>query len=147
MKDSATRVWLRRLYTAPDTGQLVAMDTRSRLFPPGLRRLVQARDATCRTPYCDAPIRHTDHIVPWRTTGSTSAPGGQGLCESCNYTKEIPGWASRPLPGPRHTVERRTPTGHAYRSTAPPLPGAPPPLENHRPAHPVIDLIIHPHAA
>ncbi len=147
VKDSATRVWLRRLYTAPDTGQLVAMDTRSRLFPPGLRRLIQARDTTCRTPYCDAPIRHTDHIVPWRTTGSTSAPGGQGLCESCNYTKEIPGWASRPLPGPRHTVERSTPTGHAYLSTAPPLPGTPPPPENRRLAHPVIDLIIHPHAA
>ncbi|HEY8296309.1 MAG TPA: hypothetical protein VIG41_13280, partial [Micrococcaceae bacterium] len=28
-----------------------------------------------------------------------------------------------PRPGPRHTVETRTPTGHTYRSTAPPLPG------------------------
>ncbi|MDQ6755169.1 MAG: hypothetical protein M3017_17645, partial [Actinomycetota bacterium] len=47
----------------------------------------------------------------------------QGLCERCNQAKEAPGWSSRPRPGPRHTVETRTPTGHTYRSTAPPLPG------------------------
>lgn len=29
----------------------------------------------------------------------------------------------RPCPGPRHTIDYRTPTGHTYRSTAPPLPG------------------------
>ncbi|MDQ6752497.1 MAG: hypothetical protein M3017_03565, partial [Actinomycetota bacterium] len=46
-----------------------------------------------------------------------------GLCERCNQAKEAPGWSSRPRPGPRHTVETRTPTGHTYRSTAPPLPG------------------------
>ncbi|MCU1519670.1 MAG: endonuclease, partial [Arthrobacter sp.] len=43
--------WLRRLYTAPGTGDLVGMDSRARLFPPGLRRFLQARDDTCRTPY------------------------------------------------------------------------------------------------
>lgn len=40
------------------------MDSRARLFPAGLRRFIRARDDTCRTPYCDAPIRHLDHIVP-----------------------------------------------------------------------------------
>ncbi len=122
--DPAARLWLRRLYTTPDTGRLVAMDSRARLFPPGLRRLIAARDATCRTPYCDAPIRHADHIVPWRITGTTDADGGQGLCENCNYVKEAEGWVSRPLPGPGHAIERRTPTGHTYVSVAPPLPGA-----------------------
>ncbi len=62
--DNAMNVWLRRLYTAPGTGELTAMDSRARLFPPGLRRFLQARDDTCRTPYCDAPIRHHDHIIP-----------------------------------------------------------------------------------
>ncbi|MDQ0733864.1 HNH endonuclease signature motif containing protein [Arthrobacter agilis] len=123
--DPAAQVWLRRLYTAPDTGRLVAMDSRARLFPPGLRRLIAARDATCRTPYCDAPIRHADHILPWRITSVTTAEGGQGLCESCNYIKEASGWSSQPLPGPRHAIERRTPTGHTYVSAAPPLPGTP----------------------
>lgn len=116
--------WLRRLYTAPATGDLVAMDSRARLFPAGLRRFIRARDQTCRAPYCDAPIRHHDHVVPWHDGGATSLGNGAGLCEACNQTKEIPGWKARPRPGPRHGVEFTTPTGHSYYSTAPPLPGA-----------------------
>ncbi|MCU1555217.1 MAG: endonuclease [Arthrobacter sp.] len=82
------QTWLRRLYTAPSTGELVAMDSRARLFPPGLRRFLQTRDDTCRTPYCDAPIRHMDHILPWAGGGPTTAANGAGLCEACNHTKE-----------------------------------------------------------
>ncbi|TLM81866.1 HNH endonuclease, partial [Pseudarthrobacter sp. NamE5] len=115
--------WLRRLYTAPGTGELLAMDSKARLFPPGLRRFLQIRDDTCRTPYCDAPIRHHDHIIPWHNDGPTTAANGQGLCEACNHTKEVPGWQALPVPGARHTVQLQTPTGHTYRSTAPPLPG------------------------
>ncbi|MET3923273.1 DUF222 domain-containing protein [Arthrobacter sp. UYEF20] len=119
----AFAMWLRRLHTAPGTGDLLAMDSRARFFPAGLRRFLTARDDTCRTPYCDAPIRHLDHIVPWHDGGATSHINGSALCEACNHTKEIPGWAARPRPGPRHTLELTTPTGHTYRSTAPPLPG------------------------
>nr|WP_231728448.1 HNH endonuclease signature motif containing protein [Arthrobacter sp. EPSL27] len=118
-------LWLRRLYTAPGTGELVALDSRARLFPPGLRRFITARDDTCRTPYCDAPIRHLDHIVPWHNGGPTNAGNGAGLCEACNHTKETPRWTVRPRPGPRHTLQVTTPTGHTYHSTAPPLPGTP----------------------
>ncbi len=120
-------VWLRRLYTAPGAGELVAMDSRARIFPPGLRRLIQARDNTCRTPFCDAPIRHLDHIIPWHHGGPTTHANGAGLCEACNHTKEAPGWTVRTRPGPRHTFEIQTPTGHTYHSTAPPLPGTSPP--------------------
>jgi hypothetical protein len=102
------------------------MDSRARLFPPGLRRFIQARDDTCRTPYCDAPIRHLDHIIPWHDAGPTALANGAGLCEACNHTKEAPGWAARPVTGPRHTLHLTTPTGHSYHSTAPPLPGARP---------------------
>ena len=124
-KDSVAelKIWLRRLYTAPGTGDLVAMDSRRRLFPPPLRRFIQLRDDTCRTPYCDAPIRHHDHIIPWHGNGPTSLANGAGLCEACNHTKELPGWKAKPRPGPRHTFEITTPTGHTYRSMAPPLPG------------------------
>ncbi|KRE80359.1 HNH endonuclease [Arthrobacter sp. Soil763] len=116
--------WIRRLYTAPAPGELTAMDSRARIFPAGLRRLIQARDDTCRTPYCDAPIRHLDHIIPWHTGGPTSLDNGAGLCEHCNHTKEAPGWNAQPRPGPgRHTLQLTTPTGHTYHSTAPPLPG------------------------
>jgi hypothetical protein len=117
------KIWLRRLYTAPDTGDLAAMDSRRRLFPAPLRRFIQIRDDTCRTPYCDAPIRHHDHIIPWNDAGPTSLVNGAGLCEACNHTKELPGWKAKPKPGPRHTFEITTPTGHTYRSMAPPLPG------------------------
>jgi len=121
------KIWVRRLYTAPDTGDLIAMDSKRRLFPAPLRRFIQIRDDTCRTPYCDAPIRHHDHIIPWHNDGPTTLANGAGLCEACNHTKELPGWKAHPRPGPRHTIETTTPTGHTYHSTAPPLPGSPPP--------------------
>ena len=84
------------------------------------------RDQTCRTPWCDAPIRHGDHVVPQPQGGPTSAANGEGLCEACNYTKEAPGWAARPTEDSRagrHQVEIITPTGHRYRSRPPPQPG------------------------
>ncbi len=60
----AARVWLRRLYTHPVTGALLAMDSTRRLFETALRHYLLTRDAgTCRTPGCDAPIRHLDHII------------------------------------------------------------------------------------
>jgi len=31
------------------------------------------------------------------------------------------GWRARPRPGPRHTIETTTPTGHTYISVAPRL--------------------------
>jgi hypothetical protein len=123
------QVWVRRLYTAPGSGDLVGMDSKARFFPAGLRRFLQVRDDVCRTPYCGAPIRHDDHIVAWHNGGPTAAGNGQGLCEACNHTKETPGWSARritapgALPGGRHTVQLHTPTGHTYQSTAPPLPG------------------------
>ncbi|MBG6224831.1 hypothetical protein IWX63_001393 [Arthrobacter sp. CAN_A2] len=124
----AFEVWLRRLYTAPESGELVAADSRARLFTPGQRRFIEARDHLCRTPYCDAPIRHYDHIIPWHNDGPTSLTNGAGLCEACNHTKELPDWTAtappNPGPGARHTLAAHTPTGHTYHSTAPTLPGS-----------------------
>ncbi|MDP0396892.1 HNH endonuclease [Tsukamurella strandjordii] len=114
--------WVKRLYVQPESGAVVALDSRSRLFPAGLAEVIAARDRYCRTPYCDAPIAHTDHIVPHAKGGATSLDNGQGLCAACNYAKEAGGWSSRTVADPtgRHTVETRTPTGHLHRSTAPP---------------------------
>jgi hypothetical protein len=113
---------LRRLYVTPTTGELVAADSRSRCFPDGLAALIELRDQFCRTPWCDAPIRHRDHPVPVTAGGETSETNGQGLCEACNYAKEARGWRVRWAPGSRHTLEITTPAGKAYRSTAPPPP-------------------------
>jgi hypothetical protein len=122
--DAGSRTWLRRLYTSPETGELVAMDSRQRLFPRALATYLRLRDQWCRTPWCSASIRHADHIVGVADGGATSADFGQGLCESCNYAKQAEGWRHRPRPGPDgHGVDITTPTGHRYRSTAPPLVG------------------------
>jgi len=118
---------LRRLYAAPASGALVAMDSRSRVFPKGLAEFIGLRDQRCRTPYCDAPIRHRDHASPHRRGGSTSAANGLGLCERCNYTKEAPGWTVSAEIGENgtHTAEFTTPTGAHHHSLAPPAPGTP----------------------
>lgn len=119
--DAGDRLWLRRLYTSPETGELVAMDSRQRLFRGRLGELLDLRDQFCRTPWCAAPIRHRDHVTAVADGGETSARDGQGLCETCNYVKQSPGWRARPRPSPGHTVETTTPTGHTYTSSAPPL--------------------------
>ena len=126
VRDKRSRATLRRLYAHPKSGSLVAMESRSRRFPPGLATFIGLRDQTCRTPYCDAPIRHRDHAQPHGRGGLTSAKNGPGMCERCNYEKESPGWqVSTADDNGVHTAEFVTPTGVRYRSTAPPLPGAP----------------------
>jgi hypothetical protein len=110
--------WLRRLYTAPDTGALMAMDSHRRCFGGQLRRFLIIADRRCRTPWCDAPIRHLDHPGSVATGGRTTAANSQGLCEACNYAKESPGWQT--LAGPDRVVETITPTGHSYHSHPPP---------------------------
>jgi hypothetical protein len=117
--DGGDEVWLRRLYASPDSGELVAMDSRARLFPGGLRRLIRLRDQSCRTPWCDAPIRHIDHVVSHGVDGPTSGANGQGLCQACNHAKQAPRWRARP--GPGGTVTTTTPTGHIHSTRPPPV--------------------------
>ncbi|WP_396891046.1 HNH endonuclease [Mycobacterium sp. Z3061] len=113
---------LRRLYASPTTGALVAMESRARTFPRGLAEFINLRDQTCRTPYCDAPIRHRDHITPAQHGGPTTATNGEGLCERCNYVKESPGWrVTAHDENGVHTTEYITPTDARYRSVAPPI--------------------------
>ena len=120
--DRRSRATLRRLYTHPAAGALVAMESRARLFPPGLAAFIGLRDQRCRTPYCDAPIRHRDHAQPWADGGPTTADNGLGLCEQCNYVKENAGWTVRTNVDEAHTHTAlfTTPTGKTYRSAAPP---------------------------
>ncbi len=131
--------WIRRLYTEPTSGQLIGMESKSRIFPKGMAHFIATRDQFCSTPWCDAPIRHTDHVLPRSAGGRTNESNGRGLCEACNYAKEAPGWAVRPIPEPppdtgsppietgkRYTTKTTTPTGHVYWATAPRLPGTPP---------------------
>ncbi len=125
LADTHGRRWWRRLFTTP-VG-LVGADPRRRLFDGVLAHLIRVRDGgRCRDPFCDAPIRHIDHIHPHRTGGPTSLANGRGVCARGNYAREMPGWhvelvhdglGRRP-----HTVRTTTPTGHTYTSRAGPAP-------------------------
>ena len=145
------KAWVRRLYTDPDTNQLITGDSRSRFFTHSVRQFIIARDQICRTPYCDAPIRHIDHVVSRQHDGQTEIANGQGKCERCNYVKESAGWASTTDPD-TSTVTITTPTGHTYNSQPPPPPQStpwqkapattgPPPGPS-RKTRPVIDIIF-----
>ncbi|HZS21570.1 MAG TPA: HNH endonuclease signature motif containing protein, partial [Pseudonocardiaceae bacterium] len=122
VSDQRSRATLRRLYAHPRSGALVAMESRARLFPRGLAAFIGLRDQRCRTPYCDAPIRHRDHADPWAAGGPTSAGNGLGLCERCNYVKQAAGWRVKSSINENHchTACFTTPTGAKYRSSAPP---------------------------
>ncbi|AFM17994.1 hypothetical protein Mycch_3247 [Mycolicibacterium chubuense NBB4] len=147
--DQNAKATLRRLYRHPTSGQLVALESKARLFPTGLAAFLGLRDQTCRTPYCNAPIRHHDHARPHRDGGPTSALNGLGACAACNYAKEAPGWTVTTTEHHgRHTAAFRTPTGAVYHSTAPPLPGPPVRQWVHHTDRPVsIDMVALKHAA
>ena len=121
------RTRIRRLFC--DTDRLVALESTSRTFDGLLRQFIRLRDRRCRTPWCDAPIRHLDHITDAAAGGRTSLHNGQGLCEACNYTKQDPAITHRVISEEviqRHTTQITTPTGAAYDSRAPAPPGANP---------------------
>lgn len=103
------------------------MDSRSRLAPAGLADLVRARDAACRTPWCDEPIRQIDHVAPSADGGPTAVDNLQGKCESCNHAKQTPGWRETPLPTrppsralPRAPLTSSRASGSVERSSPPP---------------------------
>lgn len=84
----AIRAALRRLYTHPTSGELVATESRSRTFPAGLAKMIRWRSVTCAGPYCNAQIRQSDHIKPHSQGGPTSLSNGNGLCARCNAKEQ-----------------------------------------------------------
>ncbi|WP_299571656.1 HNH endonuclease [uncultured Williamsia sp.] len=119
--DADALVTLRRLFAAPDSGALVAMESKARIFPSGLRRFITRRDISCRFPYCDTPIAEIDHAHPHHDGGPTDALNGLGECRTHNRQKESPGWQFTTALDHDGTHEAliRTPTGHEHRSRAP----------------------------
>ena len=121
------RVSWRRLFTAPGGNSremIVGGDPTARRFTGWLARLLKLRDGgICREPYCGAPIRHLDHITPYRDGGPTTYANGRGVCERHNQVRELPGWTVETLRLGRHgrpqLIATTTPTGHTYLSRAP----------------------------
>ena len=116
----ADAAWLRSIYVDP-RGRLLATTSVSRFHPPGLSALLRAREqGICATSWCDAPVRHIDHVTPFAEGGRTSLGNGQGLCARCNHAKQAPGWRQKATEvDGRHAVETVTPTGHTYVAVAP----------------------------
>jgi hypothetical protein len=130
------KIWLRRLYTHPTTGELATLDATGRTFRGTLARFIRLRDQTCRTPWCDAPVRHLDHATDASRDGPTTATNGQGLCEACNHAKQAPGWRARPTGTDGHQIQTTTPTGHTHHSRPPTLAT----IHHRRPIH--IDYVL-----
>ena len=127
----ADTAWLRSIYVDP-RGRLLATTSVSRFHPPGLAALLRAREqGICAMSWCDAPVRHIDHITPHAEGGATSLANGQGLCARCNHAKQAPGWSQQVIEvDGRHAVETTSPTGHTSVFVAP----VPP-----KPAHTCVD--------
>jgi hypothetical protein len=120
--------WWRRLFTAPTeatgtSGPIVGGDPTRRCFDGWLAKLIRLRDQTCRDPFCDAPIRHLDHIRRHADGGLTTFTNGRGACERGNQVREMPGWQVTLVDcgfhGGPHAIHITTPTGHHYVSRAP----------------------------
>lgn len=79
---------IRRLFS--QGCDLVGMESRSRHYPGLLKEFIRLRDQRCRTPFCESPVKHTDHIKPAAAGGATSESNGRAGCERCNYDKEHP---------------------------------------------------------
>jgi len=125
--NSEARKWWRRLFTAPgakgESGPIIGGDSTRRCFDGWVAKLIKLRDQTCRSPYCDAPIRHLDHITRHSDGGATDYGNGRGTCSRCNYAREAPGWHITVIDhgyyNSPHKIIITTPTGHHYFSRAP----------------------------
>ena len=96
----ADRAFVRRLYTYPDSGALVAVDSRRRTFTGQLRHQLVLRNDTCATPYCDAPVRHADHPKPVRRGGTTGLHNAAGLAKPATTPRSCPVGTPSSTPGP-----------------------------------------------
>ncbi len=110
--DPPTARWSR--WTPPGAGS-----------PTGLRRLIQTRDRTCRTPWCGAPIRHTDHVIPVAQGGADVRGERARAVRGLQLHQTSPRLAATPAPGPQ---------GPATGSRSPPPPDTPTPATHH-PSH------------
>ena len=110
------------------------LESTGRTFTPAQRRQITLRDHTCRAPWCDAPIRHIDHITAHTHRGPTHTNNGQGLCEACNYAKHTGFHADT---HPDGSIDITTPTGHHHTSHPPDPPRNHPRLYTRTPPHPV----------
>ncbi len=114
---------LRRLYTDPVDGSVVAADTQRRCFDGSLADLITVRDQQCRGIRCASPITAKDHVVEHANGGRTSFDNGQGLSTNCHTTREHPEMTVTKA-ADSAMITWRTPSGLTFRSLPPAALGA-----------------------
>lgn len=101
-----------RLFAAAETGELLAVD---RYRPTSAqRRMIIARDGTCRLMGCTVPARacDIDHVHDYALGGATQTGNLEALCERHHIMKHTSGWRVRALGGGK--LEWTSPTGATY---------------------------------
>jgi hypothetical protein len=107
---TAGRKTFRRLVTRD--GIVIGGDSRRRVFSGALETFIRARDGNrCTAAYCDAPIRHIDHVNRWADGGRTEFVNGRGLCEFHNHAREPARRARTDPRPPGHPARRRPAVG------------------------------------
>ena len=109
-------VW-QRVMTHPVTEEPLRLDT---YRPSGrLRRLLNARDRTCRWPGCrrSATRSEADHTIAWEDGGTTCLENLAILCKGHHTLKHASAWRVRQLGAGR--LEFTSPTRRTYRNDAP----------------------------
>ena len=102
-----------RLFVRPETGEVVAVD---RYRPSNeQKRVLRARDMTCRFPGCTTPARRSDvdHSHDYARGGRTSVENLSALCEAHHTVKHAAGWSLVQLGG--GVLEWLSPLGYSYR--------------------------------
>ena len=117
---------LRRLVTDPVTGHVIDLGRTRYEVTGALRRLIVARDRTCRFPGCSRPAVHCqiDHAAPWHDGGRTDACNLGPLCVRHHQMKTHANWEILVSYADGSCVWR-SPSGRIY--TRPPEPVVPPP--------------------
>ncbi|MBT8798719.1 HNH endonuclease signature motif containing protein [Microbacterium flavum] len=113
---AAAPVW-QRVMTHPVTEEPLRLDV---YRPSGrLRRLLNARDRTCRWPGCRRPAARSeaDHTRAWEEGGATCASNLAILCKGHHTLKHASAWTVRHLGG--GSLEFTSPTRRRHRNDAP----------------------------
>jgi len=90
------------------TSQLLDYGRTKRFHTTGQRKVIQARDKTCRADGCDVPATwcHVHHRTPWSKGGSTSVHDGVSLCSRHHHKAHDSGYDLRDRPDGKITFSR-----------------------------------------
>ena len=111
---------IQRLFMAPDSKALIAMESQARLVPEKLREFIVITDQEhCQTPYCNGKVEEIDHIKQHVKGGATEIGNLKGSCKFCNLSKEVVQWYERRHAEQPHAVRVQLPGGAVFQSLAP----------------------------